>query len=186
MIELPRLLVVTDRSQLPRRRNLIDHLTDCLSHGVTHIVLRELDLPDAERAWIAAELADAGASVIAARRRLPRCIGVHLSATSRPIEGTWGRSCHSVHDIDHAAEEGASWVTLSPFAGSPSKRGYGPPLPPSAFAGHPVPVFALGGIDARNARDAVNAGAHGVAVMGAIMRDRHPGRLVSRILEAVS
>jgi thiamine-phosphate pyrophosphorylase len=186
MIDLPRLLVLTDRHHLPRRRNLVDVVTDCVSQGLTHVVLRELDLGETDRARLAERLTVAGAIVIAARRPLPHCVGVHLSSTAMPVEGPWGRSCHSVTDVRHAEAEGASWVMLSPFAESRSKHMRQPPLPASAFAGHHVPVFALGGIDASNAPAALAAGAHGIAVMGAVMGARRPSRVVRKLLEAVA
>ena len=79
-----------------------------------------------------------------------------------------------VREVARAAGEQASWVTLSPYAVSASKPGHGPALPPGAFVGHPVPVLALAGIDASNAASARAAGAHGVAVMGAVMRASRP------------
>ena len=48
-----------------------------------------------------------------------------------------------------------------------------------------VPVLALGGIDAQNAAAMRNAGAHGVAVMGAVMRADDPGAAFGRIAQAV-
>jgi thiamine-phosphate pyrophosphorylase len=186
MIDLPRLLVLTDRHHLHRRRKLVDVVSDCLAHGLTHVVLREFDLGVTDRARLAEQLTEAGATVIAARRPLPLCVGVHLSATGVPVEGPWGRSCHSVADVRHAEAEGAGWVMLSPFAESHSKRMRQRPLPASAFTGHHVPVFALGGIDANNASDAIAAGAHGIAVMGAVMGARRPGRVVRKLLEAVA
>lgn len=182
-MSLPRLLVLTDRRQLPRGRSLLGTLVECRPFGLTHVVLRELDLPDAERAGLAEQLTEAGLEVIAAHRRLPTCVGVHLPSGGRATSGAWGRSCHSAEDVARAAVEGAGWVTLSPFAESASKPGHGPTLPMSAFAGHPVPVFALGGVDATNAGDPVASGAHGVAVMGAVMRADRPGRVVRRLLE---
>lgn len=185
---LPRLLLLTDRRQLPRRRDLVSNVADCLEHGLTHVVLRELDLPDSERADLAAHLADLGATVISARRPLSRCVGVHVAATApAPASGPWGRSCHSAFDVRHAAGEGASWALLSPFAASRSKRPRAAkPLPASAFAGHQIPVYALGGVEPDNAGGAVAAGAYGVAVMGAVMRARRPGPVVSRLLDAVT
>ena len=186
MIDLPRLLVLTDRRHLPRRRTLVDVVSDCLPHGLTHVVLREFDLGETDRSRLAEQLTEAGATVIAARRPLPHCVGVHLSATGTPVDGPWGRSCHSVADVKHAEAEGASWVMLSPFAESRSKRMRQRPLPASAFGGHHVPVFALGGIDASNAADAIVAGAHGIAVMGAVMGARRPGRVVHKLLDAIT
>lgn len=187
-MNLPRLLLLTDRRQVPRRRDLVGCVADCVPQGLTHVVLRELDLPDSERADLAADLIGLGATVISARRPLPGCAGVHVSATGQPpASGPWGRSCHSAFDVQHAESEGASWAMLSLFAASRSKRArHAKLLPPSAFAGHRIPVFALGGVEPNNAADAIAAGAYGVAVMGAVMRASRPGRVVRRLLKEVA
>ena len=57
---------------------------------------------------------------------------------------------------------------------------------PSDLAGHPIPVFALGGIDADNAADAMAHGAYGVAVMGAVMRAPQPASVVAAVLAEVA
>lgn len=49
-----------------------------------------------------------------------------------------------------------------------------------------VPVYALGGIDTTNAADFQAAGAHGVAVMGAVMRADDPAAVVEQLLGAVA
>lgn len=76
-------------------------------------------------------------------------------------------------------------MTLSPYAASASKPGDRATLPADAFAGHEVPVLALAGVDAANAADAIAAGAHGVAVMGAVMRADDPAGVVTDLLLAV-
>ncbi len=76
-------------------------------------------------------------------------------------------------------------MTLSPFAASLSKPGYGPPVDRDAYAGHAIPVLALGGVAPGNAAQARAAGAHGVAVMGAVMRAASPAAVVRRLLEEV-
>jgi thiamine-phosphate pyrophosphorylase len=43
-------------------------------------------------------------------------------------------------------------------------------------------VFALGGVEACAVADLRAAGAHGVAVMGAVMRAADPADVVSRLL----
>jgi len=183
---MPRLLVLTDRSQLPLGRSLLVTLTDCVRAGATAIVVRELDLADAHRDALAAELSGLGATVLAAHRPLPHASGVHLPAGAPAPSGSYGRSCHSGADVVTAAAEGAAWATLSPYAVSASKPGYGPPVSIEEFHSHPLPVYALGGIDADNAAAARSAGAHGVAVMGEMMRSADPAALVGRLLEAVA
>jgi thiamine-phosphate pyrophosphorylase len=188
------LLVLTDRSQLRLGRGLLRTLLECRDAGLTHVLLRELDLPDEHRAALVGDLAAAGLAVIAARRPLPAAAGVHLPAQQDPSnpadeaaarELPWGRSCHSAAEVARAADEGAAWATLSPYGESVSKPGYGPPVPASALAGHDLPVYALGGITPANADDALAAGAHGVAVMGEVMRSADPAATVRALLGAV-
>lgn len=181
---LPRLLLLTDRHQLLAGRSLVDTVAACAERGLTHVVLRELDLPAVRREALAAALARTGVSVIAARAPLAAAAAVHLSAVQPWVDGPHGRSCHSRDEVTAAALGGAGWATLSPYAGSPSKPGYGPPLPPGSYAELPIPVFALGGIAPDTAAGARRAGAHGVAVMGAVMRANDPGAVVTALLEA--
>ncbi len=183
---MPRLVVLTDRSQLSLGRCLRAQMAACREAGLSHVVLRELDLEDPRREQLAADLADLGLTVVAARRDLAAAVGLHLAAGQPAVAGTFGRSCHSPDEVARAADEGASWATLSPYTASGSKPGYGPPLPPDAFAGLPLPTFALGGITPGNARAARDSGAHGVAVMGAVMRAADPGAVVAALLEAVA
>jgi len=182
---MPRLLLLTERSQLPLGRSLLATLRECVAAGATTVVVRELDLTEPQRAALAQEVAALGAAVISAHTLLPGAIGVHLPASAPTPRYMFGRSCHSAEEVRRAAAAGAAYATLSPYAVTASKPGYGPPLPSDEFAGHAIPVFALGGITPHNARTAVAAGAHGVAVMGAVMRSPDPGATVARLLAEV-
>ncbi|GAB3251700.1 thiamine phosphate synthase [Nocardioides dilutus] len=188
----PRLLVLTDRSQLQLGQSLRSVLAPCADAGLTHVVLRETDLADEQRAGLAADLAAAGLAVIAAHRPVPGASGLHLAsrqpapAPDASRAASWGRSCHSAPDVVAAAREGAQWATLSPYAPTGSKPGYGPPLPAEAFAGHVIPVYALGGITPGNAAAARATGAYGVAVMGAVMRAPDPAGVVAALLQEVA
>ncbi|HWJ10605.1 MAG TPA: thiamine phosphate synthase [Nocardioides sp.] len=188
---MPRLVVLTDRTQVPADRTLADVLDAVAEAGLTTVLLRETDLPDAERARLADHARAAGLAVVAAHRAVPGCRGVHLPArapapSDRSGATSWGRSCHRRSEVVAAAADGAGWATLSPFAETASKPGHGPPLPASDWAGLPLPVLALGGITPSNAAAARAAGAHGVAVMGAVMRAPDPGAVVAALLAAVA
>jgi thiamine-phosphate pyrophosphorylase len=88
--------------------------------------------------------------------------------------------------VHRAAAEGAAYATLSPFATSLSKPGYGPPVDCDAYASEcDLPVLALGGIDPGNAARARAAGAHGVAVMGCVIRSASPAAVVRELLREV-
>lgn len=184
---LPRLLLLTDRSQLPAGRHLTDTVRRCVDAGLRAVVVREHDLAAPAREALVAEVAalHPALTVLTSRRPAPAARGTHLASHQPPGTGWWGRSCHARAEIARAAREGASWVTLSPFALSASKPGHGPALPPEAYSGHPVDVFALAGVTPDNAGAAREAGAYGVAVMGGVMRAERPERVVARLLEVL-
>lgn len=192
---LPRLLVLTDRTQLPAGRSLPETVAACVRAGATHVVLREPDLPHEERAALAAQLLRIpGLVLIAARERLHGSGGVHLSATQSAVEAReasfHGCSCHNEGEIRHALAGGASYVTVSPAVPTDSKPGYGPPLGLSGIrrlsaAAGALPTFALGGITADTAASFLEAGAYGVAVMGSLMRSDDPDAMTEKLIAEV-
>lgn len=177
---LPRLFVVTDRSQASRP--LPDVVAAAVAAGARAVLLRDKDLPLAERQALAADLRAlldpvGGLLVWGGATGAPEGTAVHLSAAdgfpaARPP--LVGRSCHSAADLARAAAEGCDWVFLSPVFPTSSKPGYGPALGVDGLAalvpGAP-PVLALGGVRPEDVPGCLAAGAHGVAVMGAVMRD---------------
>lgn len=109
-------------------------------------------------------------------------IGVHLPEEGLPIRtarsllpgGGWiARSTHSVDMVLRAQEAGADFVTFGPIFETESKKSYGPPQgldalrAVTATAGS-FPVVAVGGITMERAVACIEAGAAGVAVIGAI------------------
>jgi len=204
----PRLLLLTDRSQLRLGRSLVRTVRECVDAGLAAVVVRELDLCPRARAALVRELTTIdGLEVIAARTPLPGAHAVHLPASAAcnavlpglphrraraedPITPRYthaGRSCHSPEEVRRAAAGGAVYATLSPFAASVSKPGYGPVVDPTAYGeDFGIPVYALGGVDPGNAARARAYGAHGVAVMGAVMRAAEPAEVVSDLLTAVA
>ncbi|MDO7868881.1 thiamine phosphate synthase [Nocardioides jiangxiensis] len=187
-MNLPRLLLLTDRSQLPLGRSLVSAVADCVDAGLTHVVVRELDETPLARMALVAALTEVGATVISAHDALHGAAGVHLpssAATVAPRDLPWGRSCHSATEVHVAAAAGAAWATLSPFAATASKPGRRPiergEYAVAATAG--IPVFALGGITPENAVDAIACGADGLAVMGAVMRAADPASVVRELLD---
>jgi thiamine-phosphate pyrophosphorylase len=184
-------IVFTDRRQA--RRPLTDVIAAAVDGGARLVVLREKDLPDGERAALAARLhavlAPAGGRLLLAGRTSGPD-GQHLASADRwppGATGLVGRSCHNAEELSAAAAEGAGYATLSPVFPSASKPGYGPPLGISRLrelcAAVALPVYALGGVDRpERARLCREAGAAGVAVMGAVMRADDPARVVEELL----
>lgn len=188
---IPRLALLTDRSQLRLGRGLVRTVRECADAGLALVVVRDHDLaPTARHALVAELVSIPGLTVVSSRIPDPAAHGLHLASgqpgTGAPEWSLESRSCHTRAEVASAAREGCAWATLSPYAASASKPGHGPPLPTDALAGHALPVLALGGISPDNARAARAAGAHGVAVMGAVMRAPEPARVVADLLEAVA
>jgi thiamine-phosphate pyrophosphorylase len=187
-MKVPRLVLLTDRAQLPAGRDLVETVRACAEAGLSQVVVREHDLDEEARHRLVADLAVIDDLVVVSSRLPdPAAAGVHLSADQiAPVEGWFGRSCHTVEGMHRAHAEGAAYVTLSPFAATRSKPGYGPPVNRDAYAAvGDLPVLALGGVEPGNAAQARAAGAHGVAVMGAVMRSTSPAAIVSRLLREV-
>jgi thiamine monophosphate synthase len=182
----PPLLVLTDRTQC--RGSLVDTVAAAVDAGACAVVLREKDLPEAERDRLAdalgALLVPVGGLLIRAGAARPGSTGpCHLAAadpfpTVRPV--LVGRSCHDRAELQQAREEGCDYVMVSPVFPSASKPGYGPALGPAGLArlvdGAP-PAWALGGIGPDDVAGCLRAGARGIAVMGLVMR--HPGSVVA-------
>lgn len=175
-------MVVTDRRQA--KRPLVEVIAAAFDGGARTVLLREKDLPRDERLRIASRLRALGASVIAGG---PDPLGgnaIHLAEddTLPAGMGLVGRSCHNVAQIRALTLEG--YCTLSPIFTSQSKPGYGPPLGTAVLGVEAdVPVLALGGIDTRQRAEACRqAGAAGVAVMGAVMRADNPAAVVKGLL----
>jgi len=179
-VRLPRLLVLTDRTQCPGG-DLVSTVDKAVAAGARAVVLREKDLPGDERRRLAdavhALLAPAGGLLIVAGTALPAS-HMHLAvrdAVPTPRPALLGRSCHDAGELRRAAAELCDYVTLSPVFASPSKPGYGPALGLATLdalvtAGVPA-VYALGGVRPEDVAGCLDAGARGVAVMGAVMRD---------------
>ncbi len=185
------LLVLTDRSQCGRP--LADVVAAAVDGGARTVVLREKDLPPAERSALAQDLRTALAPVegrlVVAGTALPSD-AVHLSAADElpePRPALVGRSCHDRAEVEQAQAQGCDWVTVSPVRLTASKPGYGPALGTAGLAaltGGP-PAYALGGMSAADARPCLDAGAVGLAVMGAVMRAARPDLVVGELLAAL-
>lgn len=175
-------VLLTDRRVA--RGALVDVVAAAVGGGVRWVVLREKDLPRAERLALAVDLrailADAGGTLVVAGPDPLDGDAVHLPAAGPyppPTVGLVGRSCHDTAELARLTTE--HYATLSPLYETKTKPGYGPVLGPGGLseliAVSPVPVLALGGIENPDQVHAcVEAGAAGVAVLGAIMRADDP------------
>ena len=122
--------------------------------------------------------------------------GVHLGRTDLPVEAARrlapdliiGATCRDRAQAELAAAAGADYAGFGPVFATRSKSGLPEPLGVDAVAAAagPLPLVAIGGLEAATARAARTAGAHGVAVIGAIWRQRDPVAAAKELLEAVA
>jgi thiamine-phosphate pyrophosphorylase len=198
----PPLLVITDRRQA--RRPLEELAEAIFAGGCRWLSLREKDLAAAERRTLLSALVTLGRrwkAIVTVHEDIDAAVmvgagGVHLpsagspeAARARLPDGLIGASAHSAEEAAALLSSGADYVTVSPVFVTASKPGYGPAIGLDGLARVVAqvsgPVIALGGITAANAALCLSSGAHGVAVMGEIMRAADPRAAVESILAAM-
>jgi thiamine-phosphate pyrophosphorylase len=118
--------------------------------------------------------------------------GVHLTANSLPAtvirenfprEFVIGVSTHTVDEAVDAANSGADFAVFGPVFETPGKtesKGIDA-LREACTRVAPFPVLAIGGVDADNVRDIINAGASGVAAIRALNDADSMRRLLAKL-----
>lgn len=99
-----------------------------------------------------------------------------------------GATCRTEADARAAAEAGADYAGVGPLFATTSKAGLPDPLGPAAVTApaRVLPVLGIGGVDADNVHAVLEAGAHGVAVIGGIWNAADPVKAARRFAEAVA
>ncbi|HEU5129492.1 MAG TPA: thiamine phosphate synthase [Glycomyces sp.] len=124
--------------------------------------------------------------------------GVHLGADDLPIDvarrllpgaAVIGGTCREPEAARAARRAGASYLGVGPVWSTGTKTGLPDPIGldglAAVCAAVDLPVIAIGGITAERAAACREAGAHGVAVVGAISRAADPARATAELLRAV-
>ncbi len=200
----PRLYLVTDRRQTGGPP-LVEVVEECLAAGLRAVQLREKDLPDGEFLPLARSLRDVTRRVGARlfiNGRLDAALAVGADGLQRghdaPPLATLrtraprlliGASVHSVDEACAAERDGADLIVFGPVYDTPTKRASGPPQGVDALANVVkavgIPVFAIGGITPDRVAAVRAAGAHGVAVISAILGAVRPADATKRFIEAL-
>jgi len=199
------LYLISDRHQTAGRA-LINVVEEALKGGVKALQLREKDLDDDDLLELARRLRlltrEYGARLLI-NGRLDICLevgadGVHLGAggvsidevrRSQGKELLIGYSAHSIDEACQAEAAGASYVTFGPVYPTPSKAAYGEPLGleklRQACGRLRIPLFALGGVKRDNLAAAMACGAHGIALISAVIAAPDPRTEVQYLLQAI-
>lgn len=126
--------------------------------------------------------------------------GVHLGWEDVPLGSLrphvpagflLGISVGSADEAARATLLPADYWSVGPCFATPSKRDAGPALGPDGFgaiarlAPEGMPVIGIGGISAANARQITDAGASGVAVIGAVLSAPDPETAARGVVAAV-
>ena len=188
------LYLVTDRA-LARGRPLADVVRAAVAGGVTCVQLREKDASAREFAAAARELLallrPLGVPLIVNDRidvaLAAGADGVHVGQQDLSVADArrlgppgWivGVSAESVADAARAERDGADYVGASPVFATPTKADHAPPLGLAGLralrAATKLPLVAIGGLHAGNARETIRAGADGLAVVSAIVAADDP------------
>ena len=122
--------------------------------------------------------------------------GVHLPAHGLPVQearsllgpaALIGVSCHSLEQVAQASRAGADYALFSPVFAVPGKGAtQGLAGLSSAVRAAPLPVFALGGVDASNALSCIEAGARGVACIRAVFSAADPAAAAIALWQATT
>ncbi len=190
----------------PDGRELPTLLRAAIAGGVDIVQLREKHLRDEELVSVAtaarALCDELGALLIVNDRpwvaREAGADGVHVGqddippAEVRELVGPdmlVGLSTHSPEQIDAVDASVVDYIGVGPIHETPTKPGrpaVGLELIRYAAAHAPVPFFAIGGLDASNIGDALDAGATRVCVLRAIADAEDPERAARELCERLA
>ncbi len=172
-----------------------------MTAGVDMVQIRERDLPARDVLFVTESIAESAhrtsARVLVNDRvdiAASAGAGVHLTTRSLTVEVVRagfgpdtlvGVSTHSFDDVRAAEQGGADFVVFGPVFETASKKEYGEPVGVKALrqvaSRLSIPVLALGGIKLSNFREALDAGAAGVAGISMFIEAQDLGGLVATI-----
>lgn len=182
----------------------VDRLRALVAAGADAVQLRDKSLDDRSLLAFARAAVEAlrptGATVIVNDRvdiaLAAGAGGVHLGNDDLPVAAARalapdlliGGTCRSHAAVLQARAAGASYVGVGPVFVTTSKDGLPDPLGLDGLAAATgvLPVIAIAGITAARVPAVLAAGAHGVAVLGAVSHAGDPPRATKEIASALA
>ena len=189
-----RLYLVTDRASAGRR-TLADVVAAAVRGGVTCVQLREKQLNTRDflaQAWALKALLDPHAIPLVINDRIDVALacgahGVHLGQSDIPVAEARrllpprmfiGWSVETMEDVQRSTALPLDYLGVSPIFATPTKTDTPTPWGLDGLqrvrSATLLPLVAIGGIHAGNARDVLSAGADGLAVVSALCAAPNP------------
>ena len=185
-------MVITDPALL-KGRDAVDVLRQAVAGGATIVQVRWKDGTPAEILELTRALVAALPVPVLVNDRVDIALaaaaaGAHLGWDDPPLDALrphlpagflLGISVGSPDEAARAPATADYW-SVGPCFATPTKADAGAPLGPEGFAAlarlapEAVPVIGIGGVTASNARSIIDAGATGVAVIGAVLGASNP------------
>jgi thiamine-phosphate pyrophosphorylase len=199
------LYLVTDRG-LSRGRPTLEIVRAAVRGGVTCVQLREKTCSTREfieeALKVKAFLKSSGVPLIIDDRvdvaLAVGADGVHLGQSDMPLPAARslvgeamviGISVESIADAVEAQAGGADYLGVSPIFATPTKTDTAAPLGLAGLtairAAVTLPLVAIGGLNDRNAAEAVRSGADGIAVVSAIVAAENPEQAARHLKAAI-
>ncbi len=197
MIKL--LYLVTNRHIA--EKNFLKIIESAVAGGVDRVILREKDLDYGELLQLSKQV-----KYITDKYNTPLIINSNMDVAKNiktygfhcgfkdfinnkyKYSGILGVSIHSIQEAIISENFGADYVLAGHIFNTKCKKG----LPPKGLdflkelkKNISIPIIAIGGINEKNARKIINAGAMGVAVMSYIMQSKNPyysAKIISSII----
>lgn len=195
-----KLISVTNRHLC--REPLAQRIRKIAEAGANAIILREKDLSEseylllAEAALAACKGTDTqcilhsfpSAQLQTKAIHLPLPILRSLSREERERFTTLGASCHSLSDVQEAADLGCTYVTLGHIFATDCKKGLPPrglPFLEAICRKSELPIYAIGGISPENLASVRDAGAAGACIMSGLMVCESPAAELKALRQAL-
>ncbi|MEX1162665.1 MAG: thiamine phosphate synthase [Nitriliruptor sp.] len=203
-LSLPRLHVLTSAAQCADDLRTIDAVLDA---GAPAVQIRVKDRTDRDHLEIArvivARCRRAGAlSIVNDRVDLALAAdadAVHLGLTDLPISAARelagdrlviGGTARDPATARQLVAEGADYLGVGPTYATATKDGLPAPIGLSTLAAIvatvDVPIIAISGITADRMREVLATGAHGIAVVGAVVDAPDPGAATRELLDLLA
>ena len=203
-LPIPCLTLVTDRTLLPDGR-LLPRVAQAVAGGVDAVQLREKELPAASLLPLAQKLRQVTRrqALLLINSRVDVALacdadGVQLAEDAMPLPKArrmagpqtllLGRSVHSVEGAVAAEAQGADFLlvgTIFPSRSHLQGEAVGPALLEKVGRAVSIPFFGIGGITSENIAQVMEVGAHGAAVIEAILGVPDPARAATELRQAM-